>query len=181
MTAQTKSALQSGSKRLHRPWSVRTIVIRLSRKLTATYRIRSDRSLSRLLDALLAVVSPLAMAELPTGLNVVAGQATASTPTANNMRINQATDKAVLNWQSFSIGVGKSVQFVQPSASSVALNRVVGSEASSIYGSLSANGQVFLINPAGVMFAPGAQVNVGGLVVSSLAISNEDFMAGLHV
>jgi filamentous hemagglutinin family protein len=180
MIAQTKSALQSGSKRLHRPWSVRTVVIRLSRKLTATYRIRSERSLSRLLAALLAVVSPLAMAELPTGLNVVAGQATASTPTANNMRVNQATDKAVLNWQSFSIGVGKSVQFVQPSTSSVALNRVVGSEASSIYGSLSANGQVFLINPAGVMFAPGAQVNVGGLVASSLAISNEDFMAGRY-
>lgn len=180
MTAQTKSALQGSIKRLHRPWSVRTVVIRLSRKLTATYRIHSERSLSRLLAALLAVVSPLTMAELPTGLNVVAGQATASTPTANNMRVNQATDKAVLDWQSFSIGVGKSVQFVQPSASSVALNRVVGSGASSVYGSLSANGQVFLINPAGVMFAPGAQVNVGGLVASSLAISNEDFMAGRY-
>ncbi|MES2361518.1 MAG: filamentous hemagglutinin N-terminal domain-containing protein, partial [Pseudomonadota bacterium] len=171
---------QAIGKHPHRPWSVRTVVVRLSRKLTATYRIRSERRLSRLLMALLAVVTPLAMADLPTGLNVVAGQATVSTPTANDMRINQASDKAVLNWQSFNIGAGQSVQFAQPSASSVALNRVVGNEASSIYGSLSANGQVFLLNPAGVMFAPGAQISVGGLVASSLSIGNEDFLAGRY-
>ncbi len=167
-------------KQRYRQWSVRMVVIKLSRKLTATYRIRSDRSLSRLLSTLLALVSPLSMAELPTGLNVVAGQATVTTPTANNMHINQATDKAVLNWQTFNIGSGQSVHFIQPAATSVALNRVVGNEASSIYGSLTANGQVFLINPSGVMFAPGAQVSVGGLVASSLAISNEDFAAGRY-
>lgn len=155
-------------------------MVQLSRKLKATYRIRGERCLSHLLAALLAGVSPWAMAELPTGLGVVAGQATASMPNANSMRINQATDKAILNWQTFNIGAGQSVQFVQPATTSVALNRIVGNEASSIYGSLTANGQVFLVNPAGVMFAPGAQVNVGGLVASSLAISNEDFVAGRY-
>ncbi len=181
MTSMTVSKPSLAStKRSYRAWSVRTVVVQLSRKLKATYRIRSERSLSHLLVALLAVVSPWAVADLPTGLNVVAGQASVSTPTANNMRINQATDKAVLNWQTFNIGVGQAVQFVQPATTSVALNRIVGNEASSIYGSLSANGQVFLINPAGVMFAPGAQVSVGGLVASSLAISNDDFLAGRY-
>jgi len=160
-------------------WAVRTVVVRLSRKLTATYRIRSGRMFSRLLAAMLAGFANLAAA-LPAGVEVVAGQATVSTSTANNMLIQQGSDKAILNWQSFGIGAGQSVQFVQPGAASVALNRVTGANPSAIYGSLSANGQVFLINPSGVMFAPGAQVNVGGLVASSLAISNDDFVAGRY-
>ncbi|WP_411886803.1 filamentous hemagglutinin N-terminal domain-containing protein, partial [Polaromonas sp. YR568] len=169
----------AASAHAYRPWSVRTVVVRLSRKLSATYRIRSGRRLSQLLAVLLAGVSPWAAA-LPEGGQVVAGQASVSTPSANAMVVNQASDKAVLNWQSFNIGTGQSMQFVQPGAASVALNRVTGNGASSIFGSLSANGQVFLINPAGVMFAPGAQVNVGGLVASSLDISNGDFMAGRY-
>ncbi|MES2687478.1 MAG: filamentous hemagglutinin N-terminal domain-containing protein, partial [Pseudomonadota bacterium] len=166
-------------RKARQPWAVRTVVVRLSRKLTATYRIRSGRLLSRLLVAVLAGFTNLAVA-LPTGGDVVAGQASVSTPTANQMRIQQGSDKAIINWQSFNIGVGQSVQFVQPGAASVALNRVAGANPSAIYGSLSANGQVFLVNPAGVMFAPGAQVNVGGLVASSLAISNDDFLAGRY-
>ncbi|MDO8385581.1 MAG: filamentous hemagglutinin N-terminal domain-containing protein, partial [Polaromonas sp.] len=170
----------AGEKRKSRgPWAVRTVVVRLSRKLTATYRIRSGRLLSRLLAAMLSGFANLAVA-LPAGVDVVAGQASVSTPTANNMLIQQGSDKAILNWQSFSIGTGQSVQFVQPGAAAVALNRVIGADPSAIYGSLSANGQVFLINPAGVLFAPGAQVNVGGLVASSLAISNDDFVAGRY-
>jgi filamentous hemagglutinin family protein len=169
----------SNAHAAYRPWSVRTVVVRLSRKLSATYRIRSGRRLSQLLAVLLATVSPWAVA-LPEGGQVVAGQASVSTPSANGMVVNQASDKAVLNWQSFNIGTGQSMQFVQPGAASVALNRVIGNGASSIFGSLSANGQVFLVNPSGVMFAPGAQVNVGGLVASSLDISNGDFMAGRY-
>jgi filamentous hemagglutinin family protein len=159
-------------------WHVQTVVVRLSRKITVTYRLRAQRRLSQLMSVMLTCISPLALA-LPTGAELVAGQATINT-TANSMVVNQATDKAILNWQTFNIGAGQSVQFVQPSASSVALNRVTGNQASSIYGSLSANGQVFLINSAGVMFAPGAQVNVGGLVASSLGISNENFLAGKY-
>ncbi|MDI1340370.1 filamentous hemagglutinin N-terminal domain-containing protein, partial [Polaromonas sp.] len=163
----------------YRPWAVRTVVVRLSRKLTATYRLRNGRLLSRLLAALLAGFSTLATA-LPEGASLVAGQASISTPNANAMVVTQGSDKAILNWQSFNIGTGQSMQFVQPGAAAVALNRVTGANPSSIYGSLSANGQVFLINPAGVMFAPGAQVHVGGLVASTLALSNEDFMAGRY-
>ncbi|MDQ3273377.1 MAG: filamentous hemagglutinin N-terminal domain-containing protein, partial [Pseudomonadota bacterium] len=175
------SSLKSATNRpgCYRAWAVRTVVVRLSRKLTATYRLRAGRLLSRLLATMLAGFSTLATA-LPEGANVVAGQAAISTPGVNSMVVTQGSEKAILNWQSFNIGAGQSMQFVQPGAASVALNRVVGANPSSIYGSLSANGQVFLINPAGVMFAPGAQVNVGSLVATTLAISNEDFIAGRY-
>ncbi|MDB5495653.1 MAG: putative heme-hemopexin-binding/utilization protein, partial [Phenylobacterium sp.] len=110
---------------------------------------------------------------------VVAGQATiVAAPGA--LTINQTTQNAAINWQSFNIGQGEAVQFVQPNARSVALNRVLGSDPSTILGRLSANGQVFLVNPNGVLFGAGSQVNVGGLVASTLAIKDADFMAGQY-
>ena len=78
------------------------------------------------------------------------------------MTITQATDKLALNWQSFSIAQGEKVQFNQPTANSVALNRVLGNSASQIFGQLSANGKVFLTNQNGILFARSAQVDVGG-------------------
>ncbi|WP_332676575.1 two-partner secretion domain-containing protein [Brevundimonas sp.] len=114
---------------------------------------------------------------LPTGGSVASGGATI-TAGPGTMTINQSTQNTVINWQSFSIGSGGSVAFVQPNGSSVALNRVLGPDASAIFGSLTSNGQVFLINPNGVLFGQGSQVNVGGLVASTLGISDADFMAG---
>ena len=116
---------------------------------------------------------------LPTGGQVVAGQAAISQSGAA-MTINQGSDKAIINWNSFSIGSQASVTFVQPASSSITLNRVLGSDPSAIYGSLKANGQVFLINPNGVLFGQGAHVDVSGMVASTLGISNDDFLAGNH-
>ena len=113
----------------------------------------------------------------PVGGVVVNGGATIQN-SAGNTTINQSTQNAVINWQSFSIEAGQVVQFVQPNTSSVTLNRVVGGDPSSILGTLSANGKVFLINPNGILFAKGASVNVGGLVASTLNITDSDFMAG---
>ena len=113
----------------------------------------------------------------PAGGVVTAGAATIAAGGATTT-ITQTTNKAAINWQSFGIKSGETVQFIQPSASSVALNRVVGSDASAIYGTLSANGKVFLINPNGILFAPGSQVNVGGLVASTLNLSDSDFLKG---
>jgi filamentous hemagglutinin family protein len=114
---------------------------------------------------------------LPTGGAVSAGSATiASEP--GKLTINQSSQNAAINWQSFSIGAAEAVRFVQPNASSVALNRVLGSDPSSILGSLSANGKVFLVNPNGILFGQGAQVNVGALVASTRDISDGNFMAG---
>jgi filamentous hemagglutinin family protein len=113
----------------------------------------------------------------PTGGTVVAGQA-AINQTGATTTVQQQSQTASINWQGFSIGSQETVQFVQPSATAVALNRVVGNDPSEIYGHLLANGQIFLVNPKGVLFGPSAQVNVGGLVASSLNISDEDFLAG---
>lgn len=137
------------------------------------------RVASALAGALIAQAAYAAPAPdaLPTGGQVVSGSATIA-QTGANMTINQASDKAILNWNRFNIGSGASVNFQQPSASAVALNRVVGADPSAIYGSLTANGQVYLVNPNGVLFGQGARVNVGGLVASTLAIRNEDFLAG---
>jgi len=115
---------------------------------------------------------------LPTGEQVVAGQVTISTPNAAQLQINQATPQAIVNWQNFSIQPHEIVAIQQPSINATLLNRVIGADASVIQGQLSANGQVFLINPNGVLFSPTAQVDVGGLIASTHAISNADFLQG---
>ena len=116
---------------------------------------------------------------LPTGGAVAAGSARLSSG-ANALTVNQSSQNAILNWQSFNIGRNETVQFVQPNSASVALNRVLGVDPSSILGGLTANGKVFLVNPNGIVFGQGAQVNVGGLVASTLNISDASFMAGRY-
>lgn len=112
----------------------------------------------------------------PVGCVVSAGSAQIG-GTLGNTSINQSSQNVAINWQSFNIARGESVNFVQPNSSSVALNRVLGSDGSSIMGNLSANGKVFLINPNGVLFGPTASVNVGSLVASTLNMTDADFMA----
>jgi filamentous hemagglutinin family protein len=117
---------------------------------------------------------------LPTGMNVVNGTATITptgTPASSGIEIRNSPN-AILNWQSFSIGQSNTVKFVQDNASSKVLNRVVGNDPSNILGSLTSNGQVWLVNPNGVMFGQNARVDVGALVASTLGISNTDFLAG---
>ncbi len=132
-------------------------------------------SLALLLGAGAAAATPAAT-ELPTGGQVVAGQASISSSGAR-LDVQQSSQRAALDWQTFNIGSQAQVHFEQPAAG-VALNRVLDTHASQIYGRLTATGQVFLLNPNGVLFAPGSQVDVGGLVASTLQLSNADFMAG---
>lgn len=121
--------------------------------------------------------SSLALALPPNG-EVTVGGATFSTPNSATLQINQLTDKVVIEYPQFSIGAGETVQFIQPNSQSIALNRVTGANPSQIFGQLQANGQVFLVNPNGIVFAPGSQIDVGGLVATTLDINNADFMAG---
>ena len=113
----------------------------------------------------------------PTGGTVVTGSATISS-TGTATTINQSTNRALINWDSFSIAAGGSVRFNQPNSGSITLNRVIGSAPSSIYGSLLANGQVWLINSNGILFGRGSQVNVGGLIATTSDIADRDFEDG---
>src|SRR6056300_1728124 len=112
---------------------------------------------------------------LPTDPNVTHGTAEISQG-ANQLTIDQQTDKLITNWSSFNIGSDAKVQFNQPSSSSSALNHVNSADPSYIYGSLEANGKVILINPNGVIFSKGSRVDVGAIVASSLKLSDENFL-----
>ncbi len=126
------------------------------------------------------LAADLAATALPGGGQVTSGQATISSSGAN-MAISQSSQRAIINWQNFDIGSQASVNFQQPNTSAVTLNRAGGTTASRIEGQLTANGQVFLINPNGVLFGSGARVNVGALAVSTLNIRDDDFLAGNYI
>ena len=128
--------------------------------------------------SLLGLVALPAFA-LPSGEAITSGKADiVRTDDGRTMNINQHTDKLITNWQDFSVANGERVSFHQPTDKSLALNRVIGGNGSQIDGQISANGRVFLVNPNGVMFGSGAQVNVGGLVASTQNLSDADFLAG---
>ena len=115
-------------------------------------------------------------AQQPTGAQVVNGAASIS---QNGSTLNVTNSPGtIINWQGFSIGAGNVTNFIQQSASSAVLNRVVGRDISSIQGQLLSNGRVFLINPAGIVVGPGAMIDTAGFVGSTLNMQNADFLAG---
>jgi|TARA_B110001469_G_scaffold55681_1_gene53696 filamentous hemagglutinin family protein len=107
---------------------------------------------------------------LPTQGLITDGSASINQSSAA-LTINQTSDSLSIDWNSYSIGTDHQVTYNQPSSSSTVLNRVTGGQASSILGQINANGRVFLVNPNGIVFAPGAQVDVGSLVASTLDVS----------
>lgn len=117
--------------------------------------------------------------QLPTGGQVVGGQAGIA-QSGSVMTIDQGSRRAAIDWQGFDVGSQAQVQFKQPDAGSVTLNRVLGAGTSQIFGRVTANGQIFLTNADGVYFAPSASVNVGGLVATTHQIGLADFMAGTY-
>jgi filamentous hemagglutinin family protein len=137
-----------------------------------TARARGKRALAAVATALVASSA----VALPMGGAVSVGQGDISQSGAT-LSVNQQSQKLAVNWNSFSIGANETVNFQQPNSSAIALNRIVGSDPSQIYGHLNANGQVFLLNPNGVLFAPGSQVNVSGLVASTFWLADADFVA----
>jgi filamentous hemagglutinin family protein len=122
-----------------------------------------------------AALSAPATTELPSGGQVSAGQASIAVNACPEpcrggarMDVNQTSQNASINWQTFNIGSDAQVDFHQPDASAIAVNRIADPNGSQIMGRLNANGQIYLINPNGVLFGKGSQVNVGGLVASTL-------------
>ncbi|RIY38608.1 filamentous hemagglutinin N-terminal domain-containing protein [Psittacicella hinzii] len=88
---------------------------------------------------------------------------------------------AIIRWNNFNINSNEVVQFIQQSANSAVLNRVLGGNPSQILGKLQSNGQVFIVNPAGIVFGKNASVDVAGLVASTLDISDKDFVDGKYI
>ncbi|MDD2685528.1 MAG: filamentous hemagglutinin N-terminal domain-containing protein, partial [Gallionella sp.] len=126
---------------------------------------------------LIAFGSPQAISN-PMGGVVVNGQANMAT-VGNTLTVTN-TPGTIINWQGFSIGANEVTRFIQQSASSAVLNRVIGNNHSNILGTLQSNGRVFLINPNGIVFGAGSVVDVAGLVASTLNMSNADFLAGRY-
>lgn len=120
-----------------------------------------------------------ALNALPTGGQVISGQS-AITLNGNQLNIVQGTQKSIINWNTYNIGANAQVTYVQPNANAISLNRVVSNNPSEIFGKLNANGQVWLINPNGVLFGKNAQVNVGGIVATTLNIADDDFLNGKY-
>ncbi len=117
----------------------------------------------------------------PNGATVVGGAATVQGQGTGTVVVNQSSQNAIINWNTFNIGSGETTKIVMPNANSVELDRVTGGLGpSQILGSLSSNGRVFLVNPDGILFGAGSKVNVGGLLATTHDISNSDFMAGRY-
>ena len=114
---------------------------------------------------------------LPTGGTVTSGSA-AIAQTGNTLNINQSSQQAIINWSTFNVGSSATVNFNQPNSSSSTLNRVNGATKSMINGAVNANGTVIFINPNGVVFGKGAEVNTGSIVATTMNIADQDYLSG---
>ncbi|MDH5710506.1 MAG: filamentous hemagglutinin N-terminal domain-containing protein, partial [Gammaproteobacteria bacterium] len=114
----------------------------------------------------------------PQGGEIVAGQGSITAPSSSMTQIQQLSNNMVVDWSSFDVAVNERVQFTQPSSTSAALNRINGTTPSQIFGSIDANGLIFLMNQNGVIFGESARINVGGLVVTDLDVNSDRFMSG---
>ncbi|MFZ9704074.1 MAG: filamentous hemagglutinin N-terminal domain-containing protein, partial [Bacilli bacterium] len=123
------------------------------------------------------LADPIASTALPTDPHVVSGSADFQA-IENQLTIQQNTNQLITNWSSFNIGRDASVNFIQPSASSSALNYVQSMDPSYIFGSLTANGQVILVNPSGIQFGPGGRFDGSSFIGSTLNINQQDYLNG---
>ena len=113
----------------------------------------------------------------PYGEAVVAGNASFDR-TGSTLRVTTDSNRAIVNWQGFSINAGETTRFLQPSSNAVMLNRVVSGAPSAIYGNLEANGRIFLINPNGVVVGASGRVDTAGFLASTLDVANQQFLSG---
>jgi len=127
-----------------------------------------------------STIVPPAVAN-PTGPAVVAGQAEIAGLGTDRVTIAQASQRAIINWQSFNIAPNEVTHFIQPNVRAIALNRIFDQNPSQILGRLEANGTVILLNRNGIMFGPTAQVNVGGLIASTHYLSDANFLRGHYL
>ncbi|MEJ1408770.1 MAG: filamentous hemagglutinin N-terminal domain-containing protein, partial [Candidatus Sedimenticola sp. (ex Thyasira tokunagai)] len=116
----------------------------------------------------------------PEGGQVMGGTGLISLPDAATTLIQQQSQNLAIDWQRFNVASNERVLFQQPSASAAVLNRILDQNPSQIFGSIEANGRVFLSNPNGIIFGASATVNVGSLFATGLDMSSADFMSGRY-
>lgn len=148
----------------------------------STVRVFKPSTLAVALACAFGATLPPAQAQ-PTGATAVHGAVSLSQPSASHLVVTTSngagTAHSVVNWQSFSVPGGTQTSIVQPSSTSLSINRVTTpNNPSLIYGTLSSNGQVLLVNPAGVTVGAGAVVDTAGFQASTLALSEADAIAG---
>ena len=147
---------------------------------------RNNRSNSRWLalasmGILAASLLSLPALANPEGGAVVLGDAEISGEGTSVVTITQGTDRALIDWDSFSVKAGEKTQFLQPSAKSITANRVIGVDPSTIMGSLRANGQIVLVNRNGILFGKGSTVDAAGLVATTHDLDTTGFMGGAEL
>lgn len=160
---------RSGSSTLKKALNITAIYASGSAECNDRFRIRP------LALAVILCFGAQAQAN-PIGAQVVNG--TAAISQAGNTLTVTNSPNAIINWQGFSINPNETTRFIQQSAASSVLNRVVGSDPSQLLGALTSNGRVFLINPAGILVGQGARIDVAGFVASTLNLTDADFLAG---
>jgi trimeric autotransporter adhesin len=127
-----------------------------------------------MVSAIVIALYPTRLAANPGGFHSIYGNTEISV-SGNVTTLKQTSDKAIVNWDSFNIDANERVSILQPQGG-VALYRVIGQDASSILGALTATGSLFLVNQNGIYFGPNAQVDVGSIVASTLNIKDADFL-----
>lgn len=141
--------------------------------------IRSKTKIIQQLFVLLFTIAVVGVTYSNPVLNSVASGNVSVTQSANNTIVNQSSQQAIIQWNSFNIGTSQKTQFIQPNASAIALNRINPAQGvSQIFGTLSSNGRIILVNGAGINFGPNARVDVASLIASTADISNANFLAG---
>lgn len=162
-------------------WKLVSLITSIQAILIAIKRIISDslQLAAYCLTSSLITFIPNASAA-PNGGNIVGGSGSI-TQSILTTTINQNTSSLAINWDSYNLNSNEVVNYIQPSSSSIALNNILGNNASQIHGQINANGQVVLVNPNGIFFGSTASINVGGLIASGLAIDPVDFMNGDYI
>jgi len=123
--------------------------------------------------AMILALAPATLAN-PYGSTVVSGSVKLTTPATGTLQVTQKTDVVIIDWKGFNIASGETTTFVQPSTTSLAVNRIGSSSPSQIQGNLNANGRIILINANGIVFGSTAQVNVGSLVATASDATDAD-------
>ncbi|MDX2132335.1 MAG: filamentous hemagglutinin N-terminal domain-containing protein, partial [Planctomycetota bacterium] len=138
--------------------------------------LRRSTALALVAGTLLGVATPGALAG-PEGAQVVRGNVTIRREGA--LTTITAPRNSIINYRSFDIAPHETVRFIQPDAASRVLNRIQGPAPTRIDGTLLANGRVYIVNPAGVIFGAGSVVNAGGIFAAAGTITDRDFLRGV--